>query len=280
MSIVGENDRCGLFVRAADLFGQAPVEHDRFAVVAQDDVLRLQVAVNDAARVRVGQRLAHIHEDIQQPRQRQLVFVAGSQLLVLPTERLRERFALDQLHRVERPAAAIHFVDRHDVGMLQLPSDLRLFDQPPHRLRRGRAGLHFLERDLAREFVVPRQPDFAEAPFADFTDPGVARLGLFWLTERFANRFDQHRPARRPRTERLLHLGIIHFLQQRFTNITTCRCIECHSRIVLVLRQLALGFFVNERSIISRDPASLDQQVSERLRLVTRPGTTRRCELL
>ena len=52
LSILGEQHRRGLFVRAADLFGQAPVEHPPladFAVVTQDDVLRLQVAVNDAA---------------------------------------------------------------------------------------------------------------------------------------------------------------------------------------------------------------------------------------
>ena len=123
----------------------------------------------------VGQRLAHIHEDVQQPRQRQRGFVAGSKLFVMPADRLRQRFAFDQFHRVERPAAVtVDFVDRHDVWMLELPGDLGLFDQPPHRLGRGRAGLHFLERDLASEIVVPRQPDFAESSFADFAEPGVA----------------------------------------------------------------------------------------------------------
>ena len=33
------------------------------------------------------------------------------------------------------------------------------------------------EPQAARQIVVPRQPDFAESPLADFADPGVARLG-------------------------------------------------------------------------------------------------------
>jgi hypothetical protein len=47
--------------------GHAPVEHQRLAERAEHDVVRLQVAVDDAAVVRVGHRLAHLDEDLQQP---------------------------------------------------------------------------------------------------------------------------------------------------------------------------------------------------------------------
>lgn len=51
--------------------------------------------------------------------------------------------------------------------MLQLTGDLRLFDQPPHRLLRG-GGLvrpDLFERDLASQVVVASQPDLAESPW-------------------------------------------------------------------------------------------------------------------
>jgi len=59
--------------------------------------------------------------------------------------------------------------------------------------------------DFAGEIVVFRQPDSTESSATDFTDPGVTglRLVLFGLDQRL----DQHRPARRPRTERSLVPG-------------------------------------------------------------------------
>ena len=51
---------------AANDLGQAPVHDQRLAVLAEHDVARLQVAVQHAAAVGVGHRVAHVHEPAQQ----------------------------------------------------------------------------------------------------------------------------------------------------------------------------------------------------------------------
>src|SRR5947209_1622606 len=55
---------CGLGL--AHHLGDAPVEQDRLAVGAEHHVLGLQVAVQDAVAVRVGDRLAEREEDLEQ----------------------------------------------------------------------------------------------------------------------------------------------------------------------------------------------------------------------
>ena len=49
-----------------DALGQAPVEHDDLAEVAQHDVLALQVAVDDPPRMRVSHGVADADECRQQ----------------------------------------------------------------------------------------------------------------------------------------------------------------------------------------------------------------------
>ena len=53
-------------LRRADDLGQAPVHHQRLAVVAQHDVRRLQVAVHDAPAVGVVDGVADVDEPAQQ----------------------------------------------------------------------------------------------------------------------------------------------------------------------------------------------------------------------
>ena len=48
--------------RPAGQLGQAPIDHQRLAVLAEHDVARLQVAVQHAAAVGVGDGVAHVHE--------------------------------------------------------------------------------------------------------------------------------------------------------------------------------------------------------------------------
>ena len=50
-------------------FGEAPVNHQRFAVGPQHDVVGFEIAVEDAAAVGVGDGVAHVHEARQQPPQ-------------------------------------------------------------------------------------------------------------------------------------------------------------------------------------------------------------------
>src|SRR5437870_4537352 len=42
-----------------DDFGQPPIRHERFAVFAEDDVAGLEIAMDHAPGMRVGNRLAH-----------------------------------------------------------------------------------------------------------------------------------------------------------------------------------------------------------------------------
>jgi hypothetical protein len=79
---------------------QAPVQHDHFAERPENNVGRLQVAVDDAAAVGVGKRLAHLQErpeQVLQRRRRGLPMVAG--------DGLGEGASLDETHGVERPCA-------------------------------------------------------------------------------------------------------------------------------------------------------------------------------
>ena len=57
-----EGRRLGL----AQRLGQPPVDHQRLAVLAHDDVRRLDVAVQDAAAVGVVDRVAYVDEPAQQ----------------------------------------------------------------------------------------------------------------------------------------------------------------------------------------------------------------------
>ncbi|MCX7421585.1 MAG: hypothetical protein NT013_18845, partial [Planctomycetia bacterium] len=85
-----------------------------------------------------------------------------------------------------------------------------------------------------------------------------------------ANRFDQHRPARRPRTERLLDIGILHLLDC-VADVATHDRVQRDARIVLMLRQLAFELLLDEAAILGGDPTPLDEQVGDRFRFVGDP---------
>lgn len=51
---------------AGQNLGEAPVHHEHFTKLAHHDVLRLEVPVDDALRVRKGDRVANLLEDGQQ----------------------------------------------------------------------------------------------------------------------------------------------------------------------------------------------------------------------
>ena len=98
---------------------QAPVHHQHFAVVAEHDVFRLQVAMNHAAGVGEGHRVGHAQQDAQ---------VLVELLLV---DHLVPRRAVDALHRVEQRAFVVRaqVVNRHDVRMVELAGDDRFGDE-------------------------------------------------------------------------------------------------------------------------------------------------------
>jgi hypothetical protein len=151
--------------------GKAPIQNDRLAEVAEQDIRRLEVAVNDAAAMRVGHRVAHRHEARQQAPQSQpaLARIATGRLGgVKPGNRLPQRIALNQPHRVERPALRVRAesVYRRDAGVIQPAGDLSF--QPKaiaaHRVVRLLA-LDDLESDFAVQLEILGHENLAQPTF-------------------------------------------------------------------------------------------------------------------
>ena len=161
-----------------DPLGQPPVEHDDLAEVAQHDVLALEVAVDDPARMRVGHGVADADERRQQVDQPDRVGLAGGPLLVIGPDRLAQGAAPDEPHGVIRRIALAQLVDRHDPRVLELRRDLGLVEEPRADDRVvGLVGAQLLQRDLAAERAVAGQPDPAHAPLGVQVGQRVALAG-------------------------------------------------------------------------------------------------------
>ncbi len=109
--------------------GDAEV-HQLGARLAVDDldVLRLDVAVDDAARVGVVERLAEVGADLADLAVRQRVFAGQA----------GEGRALDQLGDEQRVAVLLpHLVEGHDAGVVEAGRRLRLAHAPASRPRRA-----------------------------------------------------------------------------------------------------------------------------------------------
>jgi hypothetical protein len=105
----------GLAGRAGEK-GDAEVGELHAPVVAEQDVLALHVAVEDASIVRGGQRRADSHED--RARAPLLQRTLGQRLL--------EGAALDELHDQERVLGAVELVEHADIGVLERGNGLGL----------------------------------------------------------------------------------------------------------------------------------------------------------
>ncbi len=155
--------RSECLLRAFNELRQPPVEDDHFAVVAQDHVLWLEIAVDHAAAVGVGDGVADPEEGPQERPEFERVELALGAATVELLDRLREGAALDEPHRVERLAALAgphELMDRDDVGVLELAGDLGLFQEtgPDDRIIRL-LGPQFLEGHLATKVgVAPARP--------------------------------------------------------------------------------------------------------------------------
>jgi hypothetical protein len=138
---------------------EPPVQDLDLAVLAEHDVGRLQVAVEDAARVREVDRLRDLQQDLHEAGEG----VAGRRLRVAsaqPGEDVRERAAAHVPHRAERSTVVDdERVEGDHVRVLELAQD-------PHLVEEARAAarvvaLDHLQRDLAAERRVPRDEDGA-----------------------------------------------------------------------------------------------------------------------
>ena len=147
----------------------APVHDQHFAVVADHQVRRLEIAVDDSAVVRESHAVARRDEDLQQPPERITLFhrlVAVRQLGDDPPQRL----AVYALHREVHPRAledsdAVH---RHDVGMADLRGGARLPDEGADPLGHPAVGgAEHLDRDFAHQPRLAPGKDRAHPAEAD-----------------------------------------------------------------------------------------------------------------
>ena len=150
---------CGLPQAGRELGAGAEVHEDRAAALLAHHVLRLDVAVDEAAAVDRGERLAEIDADGRRFLGAQRT--AGAQLVF-------HRAAVDELHpqadEVVRPLDA---VDDDDVAVADLGEERSLAEHAA----RERAGVlgrdrEELERDVAAERVA-RAIDLRESSLAD-----------------------------------------------------------------------------------------------------------------
>jgi hypothetical protein len=118
--------------RLAERLREAPVDQHRLAELADEDVRRLDVAVNDAAFVGVRDRVGggdQVRQELE----------AIDELRILRDEVL-ERAAADLAHHVKRRAGRrrARVVNRHDRRMLEPRGDPGLALEPPDRVRIAR----------------------------------------------------------------------------------------------------------------------------------------------
>src|SRR5262249_54090099 len=122
----------------------------------------------------VGERVADVDEDVEQPSQGVILL---SDLWAFPqlVEHLSETAALDHLHREEQSLLSIHaqLVDRHDVGGLELPSDLRFLDETSLLLRVARAE-DVLDRHFAANVAVDGAENGAHAAAGNLVIDDIA----------------------------------------------------------------------------------------------------------
>ena len=158
--------------------------------VQQEHVVGLDVAVNDADRVRLGERRAALDQDLHDALRRHRSAL----------ERIAQRHAVEELHRHEQSAvlrlAEVEHADR--VRMLQARARLRLVVEAlDPRLIASHLLVQHLQRDDAVDRHLARLVDDAHAAFADacldlvatvddFADEGVLGHGGLNFTRGFA----------------------------------------------------------------------------------------------
>ena len=150
-----------------DQLCQAEVQHLRPPVGGDDNVGRLDVAVDDAVGVRRFKGRSDLHSVVERRGDRQS---AARQHLV-------EREAVDQLHRDEGRARLVaDLVDRDDIRVVQRRGRPRFQHEPPVSLLiAGRFRFEHLQRDRTPEPRVDGAVDNPHPAAADLTLDAVVR---------------------------------------------------------------------------------------------------------
>jgi hypothetical protein len=132
---------------------------DHRVPLGEEDVLRLDVAVDDAAPVGVGQRIRDGHGDRQG-------VLDGHR--VPAVEQRAQRAALEVGHHVvEERIRRARVVQRNDVRMGETGRNLDLRQEAPTPERGGQLGLEHLHRDVAAMPEILRQVDGGHAATPD-----------------------------------------------------------------------------------------------------------------
>jgi hypothetical protein len=137
--------------RLLERAGDAEVGDADAAIVGEQDVAGLQVAVHAVAAVGGGEAVRHLGRDAER------VGDPDHPLLAQP---LAQVGALDQLEHQERAAVCLAAVEQLDrVAAGDALQDARLAVEPRHRLRRlGRVEVQELHGDAPARRLVPRPP--------------------------------------------------------------------------------------------------------------------------
>ena len=135
---------------------QAEVHHAYGAVLRDHHVLRLEVAVDDARRVRRRQSASGGEEDVQD---------LPASCAARRAQPLLDRLPVDQLHRDEHAVAErAGVVDGDDVRVREAGDGARLAEQPRATLAGAAVEpLHDLEGDAAVQLRVVSRVDLAHA---------------------------------------------------------------------------------------------------------------------
>jgi len=138
--------RLGRFARRRDRFRDAEVGHGRRAA-GEQDVVRLDVAVDDAAAVRVDERARDVLENAHRFAHRERS----------AREARAQRLAFDERHDEERETVGLSRAQhRHDVRMLQRRREHDLALEAVHGDRGGELVREHLHDDHSSERVVLR----------------------------------------------------------------------------------------------------------------------------
>ena len=139
---------------------------DQRPPIVQEDVLRLDVAVDDAVAVRIVERRGDLARDADR--------VVDGELL-LAVEPVAQRLALDEGHDVEEVRVHRSRVEeRQDVRVLEVRGELDLGEEPLGADHGGELGPQDLERDPPVVSEVCREIDHGHAAGADLAVEPVA----------------------------------------------------------------------------------------------------------
>jgi hypothetical protein len=148
--------------RRMDLLREPEVEDLDAPLAAHHHVLGLQVAMDQASRVRRRKPVRDLTADLQRLSQRQGPV----------REQIPKVLPVDELHGDERDRIReSNLVDRHDVGVIQRGRGAGLLLEPAEALRVcGEGGGQHLDRGFAAEPGIPRAVNLSHCPRADGGD--------------------------------------------------------------------------------------------------------------